>query len=87
MDEVENEQPIKILRLWVEQWEQKKAGPQGNQILELEARLTKKYQEFKFCDIHSNNRVRTVFNFTRYLINHLISTMLSRQCSSFFSID
>jgi hypothetical protein len=42
LEEVENEQPVRILRLWVEQWEQKKVGPQGNQILE--AHLTKKYQ-------------------------------------------
>ena len=59
LEEVENEQPVRILRLWVEQWEQKKLGPQGNQMLE--ARLTKKYQGLKFCDIDSNNRVMTIF--------------------------
>jgi hypothetical protein len=54
----ENKQPVKILRLWQEWWEQKKVGPQGHQILE--ARLTKKNQGLKFCDIDKNNKVMTV---------------------------
>ncbi len=30
----EPEEPVRILRLWKEQWELKKIGPQGNQLLE-----------------------------------------------------
>jgi hypothetical protein len=54
----EPEKPVRILRLWKKQWELKKIGPQGNQLLE--ARLMKKYGRLKLCDIDKGNRVMTV---------------------------
>jgi hypothetical protein len=54
----EPEEPVRILRLWKEQWELKKIGPQGNQLLE--ARLMNKYGGLKLCDIDEGNRVMTV---------------------------
>jgi hypothetical protein len=53
----DEEQPVRILRLWQEKWERKKVGPRGDTILE--ARLTAKYQGLKFYDIDSDNRVMT----------------------------
>ena len=58
LQDVEIEQPVRILRLWEERWEQKKVGPQGDVILE--AHLTKKYQGLHFYDIDNNNGVMTV---------------------------
>jgi hypothetical protein len=54
----EPEEPVQILRLWKEQWELKKIGPQGNQLLK--ARLMSKYGGLKFCDIDEGKRVMTV---------------------------
>ena len=42
----DKEQPVRIVRLWEETWERKKLTPRGDPILE--ARLTAKYQGFKF---------------------------------------
>ena len=61
LEEVEEEEqpvPVRILRLWKEQWENEKLGPQGNHILE--ARLMNKYGGMKFCDIDEDIRVMTV---------------------------
>jgi hypothetical protein len=54
----EPQEPVRILRLWMEQWELKKIGLQGNHLLE--ARLMCKYEGLKFCDIDEGNRVMTV---------------------------
>jgi hypothetical protein len=56
-EEVKENEPVQILRLWKERWEQKKVGPQGNQLLE--ARLMNRYGGLKFCDIDRDNRVIT----------------------------
>ncbi len=53
------EQPVQIVRLWEESWEQKKIGPRGDAIPE--AKLTAKYQGLKFYDIDSDdNKILTV---------------------------
>ena len=60
-----------------------KLGPQGNLILE--ARLTKKYQGLKFCDIDNDNKVMTVHKmiFTKRRGNnayHVFATMDGFNC-------
>ena len=58
LENKDNEESVRIVRLWQEWWELKKVGPQGNAILE--AHLTKKYQGLKFYDMGKRNRVMTV---------------------------
>ena len=58
LENKDNKEPVRILRLWQEWWELKKVGPQGDAILE--ACLTKKYQGLKFYDMDKGNRVMTV---------------------------
>ena len=49
------EEPVRIMRLWEDTWEQKKVGPWGDPILE--AKLTAKYQGLKFYNIDSEDNM------------------------------
>jgi hypothetical protein len=57
IDDEEEEQQMRIVRLWEETWESKQIAPRGDTIQE--ARLLAKYEGLKFYDVDNDNRIMT----------------------------
>jgi hypothetical protein len=58
IDDEEEQQPMRIVRLWEETWERKKLPPRGDVLHE--ARLLAKYKGLKFFDADNDNRIMTI---------------------------
>ena len=78
---------VRIFRAWVEEWEKKKIGPQGDVIFE--ARLVRKYGGLKWLDPDNNFSVRVShperMSFTKARGNNkydILATMNGYDCDS-----